>query len=128
MRLLLDTHVVLWAATDSPRLTPRARALLQSTENTLVVCAATHWQISIKNSLARPDFDVDVEALRSGLQTNGYVDLPVTAAHAAVLAGLPDLHRDPFDRMLVAQALSEGLTLVTADDRIVDYPVSTIKV
>lgn len=128
MRLLLDTHVVLWAATDSPRLTPRARALLESTENALVVSAATHWEISIKNSLARPDFNVDVEALRSGLQANGYVDLPVTAAHAAVLAGLPDLHRDPFDRMLVAQALSEGLTLVTADDRILDYPVSTIKV
>ena len=128
MRLLLDTHVVLWAATDSPRLTPRARALLQSTENTLVVSAATHWEISIKNSLVRPDFDVDLVSLRSGLQANGYVDLPVTAAHAAVLAGLPDLHRDPFDRMLVAQALSEGLTLVTADDRILDYPVSTIKV
>ena len=128
MRLLLDTHVVLWAATDSPRLTPRARALLRSTENTLIVSAATHCEISIKNSLARPDFDVDLVSLRAGLQANGYVDLPITAAHAAVLAGLPDLHRDPFDRMLVAQALAEGLTLVTADDRILDYPVSTIKV
>lgn len=127
MRLLLDTHVVLWAATGSTRLTPRIHALLQSAENTLVVSAATHWEISIKNSLARPDFDVDLVALQSGLHANGYVDLPVTAAHAAVLSGLPDLHRDPFDRMLVAQALSEGLTLVTADKGILGYPVSTIE-
>ncbi|MBF4635640.1 type II toxin-antitoxin system VapC family toxin [Agreia pratensis] len=128
MRLLLDTHVVLWAATGSPRLTSPLRTLLQSAENTLVVSAATHWEISIKNSLGRPDFDVDLVALRAGLRANGYVDLPVTAEHAAVLAGLPDLHRDPFDRMLVAQALSEGLTLVTADTRILGYPVSTIEV
>lgn len=127
MRLLLDTHVVLWAATDSPRLTSRMRSILEATGNILTVSAATHWEISVKNSLARPDFDVDLTALRAGLLTNGYVELPVTAGHAAVLAGLPDLHRDPFDRMLIAQALSEGLTLVTADQKILQYPVATIE-
>ncbi|WP_374945563.1 type II toxin-antitoxin system VapC family toxin [Agreia sp.] len=128
MRLLLDTHVVLWAATGSSRLTPRIRTLLETTDNTLVVSAATHWEISMKNSPARPDFDVDLAALRAGLLTNGYMELPGAAAHAVVLAGLPDLHRDPFDRMLVAQALSEGLTLVTGDAKILQYPVATIHV
>ena len=82
----------------------------------------------MKNSPARPDFDVDLAALRAGLLTNGYMELPGAAAHAVVLAGLPDLHRDPFDRMLVAQALSGGLTLVTADAKILQYPVATIHV
>lgn len=128
MRLLLDTHVVLWAATGSPRLSPEIQTILKSTANTLLVSAVTHWEISLKHSLARPDFDVDLAALRVGLQENGYIELPVVAEHAVVLGGLPDLHKDPFDRMLIAQALCEGLTLMTADAQVLQYPVSTIAV
>lgn len=122
MKLLLDTHILLWAAGRSRRLSVAARKLLNDPQHELIFSAVSFWEITIKNSLARDDFAVDPHVLRRGLLDHGYVELPVTSQHAAHVATLPALHRDPFDRMLVAQALTEGITLVTADAVVARYP------
>jgi PIN domain nuclease of toxin-antitoxin system len=122
VRLLLDTHLLLWAAFVPERLPDAAAALVEDAGNALVFSAASVWEVAIKAALGRPDFTVDAGLFRRGLVDNGYEELPITAAHAAAVAGLPPLHRDPFDRMLVAQALVEGLGLLTADARLGGYP------
>ncbi len=122
MKLLLDTQVLLWAAGNSRRLTASARKLLNDPANDLVFSAASLWEITIKNSLGRKDFRVEPRVLRRGLLDNGYTELPVTSQHAVGVDGLPDIHRDPFDRLLLAQALSEGITLVTGDAVLATYP------
>ena len=122
MKLLLDTQVLLWAAGNSRRLTASARKLLNDPANDLVFSAASLWEITIKNSLGRKDFRVEPRVLRRGLLDNGYTELPVTSQHAVGADGLPDIHRDPFDRLLLAQALSEGITLVTGDAVLATYP------
>lgn len=122
MKLLLDTHVLLWAA-GAPRRLPRAaRALLEDAANELLFSAASLWEVAIKQQLGREDFRVDARLLRRGLLDNGYAELPVTGAHAVALDLLPPLHKDPFDRMLIAQALTEGITLLTADAGLARYP------
>lgn len=121
MNLLLDTHILLRAASGVD-LGDRLRRLLEDPANRLVFSAASIWEIAIKSGLGRPDFDVPSGVFRRGLLEAGYEELPVTGAHAAALQGLPPLHRDPFDRILVAQALVESLTLVTADRTILTYP------
>ena len=121
MNLLLDTHILLRAA-RGVGLGAGLRRLLEDPGNRLVFSAASIWEIAIKSGLGRPDFDVPSGVFRRGLLEAGYEELPVTGAHAAALQGLPPLHRDPFDRILVAQALVEGLTLVTADRTILTYP------
>lgn len=121
MNLLLDTHILLRAARGVD-LGDRLRRLLENPANRLVFSAASIWEIAIKSGLGRPDFDVPSGVFRRGLLEAGYEELPVTGAHAAALQGLPPLHRDPFDRILVAQALVESLTLVTADRTILTYP------
>ena len=98
------------------------RKLLEDQANRLVFSAASIWEIAIKSGLGRPDFDVPSGVFRRGLLEAGYQELPVTGVHAAALQGLPALHRDPFDRILVAQAMVESLTLVTADRTILTYP------
>lgn len=129
MKLLLDTHLLLWAAADTPRrLTPTARALLEEESHELLFSAASLWEITIKLGLGRDDFQVDPRLLRRGLLDNGYIELPVTSAHAVAVDTLPPIHRDPFDRILVAQALVEGLRLVTADQIVAKYPGSIVKV
>lgn len=122
MNYLLDTHVVLWAAFDSARLPRQAAAILNSTSNTLWFSVASLWEVTIKRALERPDFQVDTSVLRAGLLTNGYEELVVDGRHCLTLSTLPALHGDPFDRMLVAQAASEGLTLLTADKMVARYP------
>ena len=122
MKLLLDTQVLLWAAGNSRRLTPSARKLLNDPGNELCFSAASLWEITIKNSLGRTDFRVEPRVLRRGLLDNGYTELPVTSQHAVGVDGLPDILRDPFDRLLLAQALSEGITLVTGDALLATYP------
>ncbi|KNY22921.1 twitching motility protein PilT [Methylobacterium sp. ARG-1] len=102
-------------------MTSAARRLIGDPANTLVFSAASLWEIAIKSGLGRDDFRVDAKRLRTGLRDNGYVELFVTGAHAAVVAGLPPLHRDPFDRLLIAQARIEGLELVTADRIVAHY-------
>ena len=122
MKLLLDTHVLLWAA-GAPRQLPRtARALLEDEANELLFSAASLWEVAIKQQLGREDFRADARLLRRGLLDNGYTELPVTSAHAVALDLLPPLHKDPFDRMLIAQALVEGIMLLTADANLARYP------
>ena len=122
MKLLLDTQVLLWAAGNSKRLTATARKLLNDPGNDLWFSAVSLWEITIKNSLGRKDFRVEPRVLRRGLLDNGYTELAITSQHAVSVEGLPDIHRDPFDRLLLAQALSEGITLVTADALLATYP------
>jgi PIN domain nuclease of toxin-antitoxin system len=96
--------------------------LLEDEANTLVFSVASIWEIAIKRSLGRADFQVDPRLLRRGLIDNGYEELPVSGHHAAAVDALPSLHRDPFDRLLVAQSLTDGLMLLTADPRVARYP------
>ena len=122
MKLLLDTHLLLWAAATPERLSADARALLEAEENELFFSAASLWEIVIKRGLGRDDFQVDARLLRRGLLDNGYSELPIGSEHAVAIESLPPLHKDPFDRLLVAQATVEGITLVTADSLVAQYP------
>lgn len=122
MRLLLDSHLLLWAALTPRKLPEQARILLADTRNIPVASAASLWEITIKAGLGRADFRVDPHLLRRGLVENGYEELAVTPQHVLAVAGLPDLHRDPFDRLLIAQATTEGILLVTHDPVVQAYP------
>lgn len=121
MNLLLDTHVLLWAASEPQRLSAKARTLLLDPANQLVFSAASLWEISIKSSLDRTDFKVDARRLWRMLLVNGYRELPITSEHTVAVNELPALHKDPFDRILVAQARVEGLLLLTSDKRVAKY-------
>lgn len=122
MNLLLDTHVLLWAAGASGRLPDEGRALLEQQDTQPVFSAASIWEVAIKSGMGRPDFHVDPHLLRRGLLEHGYMELAVTGAHALAVALLPPLHKDPFDRILIAQAQVEGVTLLTADKILARYP------
>jgi PIN domain nuclease of toxin-antitoxin system len=121
LKLLLDTQLLLWAAGQPERLSASARKQIKNPKNELLFSAASIWEISIKNSLGREDFRVEPRLLRRGLLDNGYAELPVTSQHAVNIEGLPPLHKDPFDRMLLAQALTEGITLLTSDAQLARY-------
>ena len=121
MRLLLDTHLLLWAAAKSHRLPAQARELVEDPANDAYFSAASIWEIAIKRALRRTDFTVDLTDLLKALPAMGFVELPVTSGHAARVARLPDLHRDPFDRLLVAQSLAEPLTLISNDAVLARY-------
>jgi PIN domain nuclease of toxin-antitoxin system len=121
MRLLVDTHLLLWAAARSRRLPREARRLLEDPANEVFYSAASLWEIAIKASLRRSDFKVDLTLLRPALTVMGLLELPVSGAHAERLASLPPIHKDPFDRMLVAQSLSEPLILLTNDSALAAY-------
>lgn len=122
MKLLLDSHLLLWAAGQNQRLSAEARTLLDDPANELVFSAASLWEITIKRSLGRVDFQVDPRLLRRGLLDNGYAELPISSQHAIAVDTLPPLHKDPFDRLLVAQAQVEGLLLLTHDREVAAYP------
>ncbi len=122
MKLLLDTHLLLWAANEPKRLPKTARALIENLENEVLFSAASLWEIVIKSSLGRQDFRVDARVLRRGLLDNGYTELPITSEHAVNVDQLPPTHKDPFDRILVAQAAVEGVILLTNDRKLLDYP------
>lgn len=128
MNLLLDTHLLLWAAGHPDRLSPVARDLIGDLDNRLIFSAASLWEVAIKRGLGRDDFQVDPRLLRRGLIENGYEELPITSEHAVSVEGLPPLHKDPFDRMLVAQMMTEGFTLLTTDALVVQYAGSIRKV
>lgn len=128
MKYLLDTQILLWAADDSRWLSAKARKLLNNNDNELIFSAASVWEISIKNNLGRADFAVDPERFRRALIENLYLELPITSQHAAATALLPQLHRDPFDRLLIAQAMTEGIALLTADAEVARYPGAIHKV
>ena len=122
MKLLLDTHLLLWAAGQPEKLSAAALALIEAPENQLLFSAASLWEIAIKAGLDRDDFVVEPGLIRRGLLDNGYEELPVNSAHAVALTGLPAIHKDPFDRILVAQAQVEGILLLTSDDIVSRYP------
>lgn len=128
MKLLLDTHLLLWAAGQPERLSKQARRLLSDPANELLFSAASLWEIAIKRNLGRADFKVEPRLLRRGLLDNGYRELAITSAHVLELDALPAHHKDPFDRILVAQALSEGITLLTVDPIVAKYTGSIQKV
>ena len=121
MKLLLDTHVLLWALEDSPRLSVEARTLLGEEENILLFSAISMAEIAIKAALRRPDFRIDPNIVRRTLLDDGYLELPLTGDHAVAVAGLPPIHKDPFDRLLVAQATVEGIALLSSDAAVADY-------
>lgn len=122
MKLLLDTHLLLWAAGSPEHLPIAARSLLEDSQNELLFSAASLWEIAIKRGIGRSDFQVDARVLRRGLLDNGYQELAITSEHAVFIDSLPPLHKDPFDRILVAQASVEGITLLTADALVAQYP------
>lgn len=122
MILLPDTQLIIWAF-DAPHRIPAAAAtLIANMENQIYFSAATIWEAAIKSALNKPDFQVDPVVLRRDLLANGYIELPITGVHAAAIRNLPPLHKDPFDRILIAQAMVERITLLTTDRRIARYP------
>jgi PIN domain nuclease of toxin-antitoxin system len=128
MNLLLDTHILLWAAGETEKLSDKVRSLLLDEANKLYFSSASIWEIVIKRSLGRDDFKVDPVRLRKMLVINGYTELSVDSDHALEVDRLPPLHKDPFDRMLLAQARAEGFLLVTADAQIAKYGVGVVDV
>ncbi|MCB8876340.1 type II toxin-antitoxin system VapC family toxin [Acidisoma silvae] len=122
MKLLLDTHLLLWAAGMPEKLSADALALMEDIQTTLVFSVASLWEVTIKARLGRSDFQVDPHLLRRGLIENNYEELPITGRHALAAGALPSIHRDPFDRMLIAQAITEGMLLLTRDPTIQAYP------
>ena len=122
MKLLLDTHLLLWAAGNPDRLPDAARGLLEDPQNEPIFSAASLWEVAVKHGLGRADFRVDARLLRRGLLDNGYGELPITSEHAVALDSLPSIHKDPFDRILIAQSMVEGITLLTADPLVARYP------
>ena len=122
MRLLLDTHLLVWAMGSPERLSAALAAMLQDPANTPVFSVASLWELVIKQGLGKPDFQVEPALLRRALLDGGWQELPVQAHHALAVAALPLLHRDPFNRLLLAQASSDGLLLITADQQLAAYP------
>jgi len=122
MRLLLDTHLLLWAAGTPKRLSASTRKAIESPDHHLFFSVASIWEIVIKRGLERPGFQVDAHLLRRGLLDNGYAELAITGEHALAIQALPPIHKDPFDRLLVAQATTEGMTFLTADANVALYP------
>jgi PIN domain nuclease of toxin-antitoxin system len=121
VRLLLDTHVFIWANAWPQRLSPHVRNLLQNIRHTLFLSAASVWEISLKHALKKKDFQFDEEAVLAGVKNLKCEVLPIDFRHVLSLYRLPELHRDPFDRMLISQALTDDLALITADERLEDY-------
>jgi PIN domain nuclease of toxin-antitoxin system len=119
---LLDTHLVIWSARDSHRLSQRARDLITDPGNEIMFSVVSVWEVAIKHALNRADFQIDPAYLRRGLLINRYSELLVNGEHAIAVAMLPRIHRDPFDRLLVGQALVESVTLLTIDPVVARYP------
>jgi PIN domain nuclease of toxin-antitoxin system len=122
VKFLLDTHLLLWAAGEPERLSKQARSLIDNSDNQLLFSAASLWEVAIKRGLGRKDFKVDARLLRRGLLDNGYDELPIISDHVVATESLPPIHKDPFDRILVAQATVEGVTLLTIDPLVSQYP------
>ena len=124
MEILLDTHVVLWWLADDDRLSSKSRALIANSENTVYVSAASVWEVVIKQGLGKLRLEGD---FASEVLDNGFMALPVLFSHSAEIEHLPPIHRDPFDRMLVAQSRVENLHLMTLDTHLFEYPTQTIQ-
>jgi len=122
MNILLDTHIVLWSVFKTKSLSSDARMLLEDPSNQLIFSTVNLWEITIKRAQGRPDFQVDPRPLREALLLGGYQELPISSEHAMSVGQLPRIHRDPFDRLLIAQAMVEGCLLLTADRKVSRHP------
>ncbi|WP_421760564.1 type II toxin-antitoxin system VapC family toxin [Devosia sp.] len=122
MRVLLDTHLLLWAKTAPRRLPEALQLFITQPDVEPLFSAASIWEIAIKQSQLRDDFRVDAAEMRAELLDTGYGELPVLGEHAIAVAGLPWIHKDPFDRLLVAQAMVESVDLLTVDRQLGRYP------
>ena len=120
MKLLLDTNMLLWAMDDS--LPDKAKVLLEDSLVTLFFSTISIWEVGIKNNLGKPDFSVDPRELYDTLLLCGYEELSINAEHTILSSTLPLIHKDPFDRILIAQSIKEGIPFVTSDKMIRDYP------
>jgi PIN domain nuclease of toxin-antitoxin system len=128
VRYLFDTQLLVWALREPGKLSSAVAALFDDTGVTRIFSVVAIWEASIKSALGKPGFDVHPALMRSALLKAGFIELPVTGAHALAVRDLPMIHRDPFDRMLVAQAQSDGLTLVTADATLARHPGQVLQV
>lgn len=126
MRILLDTHIILWALTDSPRLPDAARNIILDEVNQIYFSSASIWEVAIKHSLSSAQMPVSSADLTGYLREAGYVELPICSIHAATVEKLPAHHKDPFDRMLIAQAISEPMRFVTHDRLLSGYGESVL--
>lgn len=126
MRLLLDTQVALWALTDDPRLTEKARRLILDPNCEIHVSVASLWEIAIKHQLGRGDMPVSGVRAAELFECAGYLQLPILGTHATAVESLPAIHNDPFDRLLIAQALTEPMRLVTHDRTVMRYSDTVI--
>jgi len=124
MRVLIDTHILLWAAAGE--LPAEAARYIENMDNTLLFSPASIWEVVIKRTLGREDFNIDPASFYSGLLSAGYQELPITGRHTLLVSNLPPLHKDPFDRILLAQSASEGVPLLTSDSVLAQYPGSLI--
>ena len=122
MHLLLDTHLLVWAMGSPDRLPTGLRTMLEDPDHTPMFSVASLWELVIKTALNRPDFNVQPGLLRRALLEAGWLELPVQAQHVLAVADLPHLHRDPFDRLLLAQANADSALLITADQQLAQYP------
>ena len=122
MRFLLDTHFVVWVPIDDHRISRQARTILNDPANQFVFSVSSIWEIAIKKGLGRPDFPHDPREMRKQLIENGYAELTIESRHVVLVDSMPPIHKDPFDRILIAQAMVEGITLLTADPVIAKYP------
>ena len=127
MKLLLDTHILIWAAAEPKRLRAKTRLMLEDPANDLAFSVASLWEIAIKSGGAGRQMPVNVERLRTKLLANGYAELNITGDHALAVQHLPPVHRDPFDRILIAQARVEGMSLLTKDKRMIEYGAPVMK-
>lgn len=128
MNLLLDTHVALWAITDNPKLPKKAREMIESPKSSVSISAATIWEIAIKHGLGRGDMPVSSQDALRYFNESGYHFLPIEPEHAAAVAELAAHHADPFDRILVAQALTEPMRLITHDPMVARYSDTIIEI
>lgn len=122
MKVLLDTHLLVWATARQARVPAEARKILEAADTEPFFSVASLWEIAIKTGLGRPEFQIDPRIMRRGLIDSGYLELEITSAHVLATSDLPLIHRDPFDRLLVAQASVEGFELLTADKVVGRYP------
>jgi PIN domain nuclease of toxin-antitoxin system len=121
MKILLDTHLLLWAASGAKQLSNAARTLIEEPTTEIMFSAASLWEIVIKQTLGRDDFQIDSRILRRELLDNGYIELPITSEHTLEIVDMPLIHKDPFDRILIAQSRVEGILLLTSDPIVAKY-------
>jgi PIN domain nuclease of toxin-antitoxin system len=122
VRILADTHILLWASDHPSKLSKNAASLLGDLENDLFFSPLSIWEVAVKGALGRRDFQFDPRTLRRDLLDNGYLELPLLSQHTLAVQELPPIHKDPIDRLLIAQAMVEGMLLLTVDKQVAKYP------